>query len=175
MIDTTLLASYGTFRTHRPHWEHRMHRAQHTHAASTPISPPAVSAPTGRGIVPSIAASSKTFLAFVAPGVVPSQHAVKPTGSPAHAGLADPRAYGQHCEPCEPSRPRHWSRDVLPIIGAAVGAYHGYKRHEIRGNPLAWAVAWGFAGHVAPLLTAPVALAQGIDKALPKNDAGDGT
>lgn len=44
------------------------------------------------------------------------------------------------------------------IAGSALGAYHGYARNDSVG----WAIAWGLLGGVFPLLTIPVALAQGF-------------
>ena len=53
---------------------------------------------------------------------------------------------------------------MLGIAGTAVGAYHGYKRN----NSVGWAVAWAFLGGLVPIITVPVALAQGLGK--PKED-----
>jgi hypothetical protein len=41
-------------------------------------------------------------------------------------------------------------------VGAAV--YHGYRRNDSVG----WAIGWGFAASIAPVITVPVALAQGF-------------
>lgn len=47
---------------------------------------------------------------------------------------------------------------ALSVAGAALGAYHGYKRDASVG----WALWWAFAGAVVPVVTIPVALAQGF-------------
>jgi len=46
------------------------------------------------------------------------------------------------------------------IAGAALGAYHGYKRNDSVG----WAIAWSLLGSIAPVIVIPVAYAQGIGK-----------
>lgn len=49
----------------------------------------------------------------------------------------------------------------LSMAGAALAAYHGYKRnHESTGA----AVGWGVLGGLFPIITVPVALAQGYGK-----------
>lgn len=47
-----------------------------------------------------------------------------------------------------------------PLRTAAIAAtvYHGYKRN----NSIGWALAWGLAGSVAPIIAVPVAIAQGF-------------
>jgi len=50
--------------------------------------------------------------------------------------------------------------DWASFIGGGVGVYHGYKRTEKIG----WALLWGFFGALAPIVTIPVALAQGFGK-----------
>ena len=48
---------------------------------------------------------------------------------------------------------------LLSLAGTAAGAYHGARRNH--GS--VWsAVMWGFLGGVAPLITVPVAAAQGF-------------
>lgn len=47
---------------------------------------------------------------------------------------------------------------IAGIAGAAIGAYHGYKRNDSVG----WAVAWSFLGSLFPVIVIPVAYAQGI-------------
>lgn len=56
---------------------------------------------------------------------------------------------------------------ALGAIGMGASAYHGYKRNEQAGNPVAWALWWGFWGALLPIITVPVALAQGFAKPLP--------
>lgn len=47
---------------------------------------------------------------------------------------------------------------LIGIAGTALGAYHGYKRN----GSVAWAVVWGLAGGAVPIVTIPVAVAQGF-------------
>ena len=54
-----------------------------------------------------------------------------------------------------------WS--LLGIAGAAAGAYHGYMRN-VASNPIAWSLWWAFWGGVIPIVTVPIALAQGFAK-----------
>lgn len=42
--------------------------------------------------------------------------------------------------------------------GVVVGAYHGYKRNDSIG----WAIAWAALGGLFPLVTIPIAFAQGV-------------
>jgi hypothetical protein len=50
---------------------------------------------------------------------------------------------------------------LLSLAGTAAGAYHGARRNH--GS--VWsAVKWGFLGGLAPLITVPVAAAQGFGK-----------
>lgn len=51
-----------------------------------------------------------------------------------------------------------WTLASLAAVGVSV--YHGYKRN----NSIGWAIAWGVAGGIAPIVTVPVALAQGFGK-----------
>lgn len=48
------------------------------------------------------------------------------------------------------------------VHAASVGAsgYHGYKRNRSVG----WALIWGLAGGIAPVLTPAIAIAQGFGK-----------
>lgn len=48
----------------------------------------------------------------------------------------------------------------LATIGAALGAYHGYKRD----NSVGWALWWAAWGALVPIVTVPVAIAQGFGK-----------
>lgn len=50
---------------------------------------------------------------------------------------------------------------VASIAGASLGAYHGYKRNH---GSIGWALVWAFLGSAFPLITIPVALAQGFGK-----------
>lgn len=46
----------------------------------------------------------------------------------------------------------------LSVVSSAAGAFHGYRRNQSVG----WAVAWGAAGAVFPIVTPAIALAQGF-------------
>jgi len=48
---------------------------------------------------------------------------------------------------------------VAPVTGAAA-IYHGYKRNDSVG----WALWWGLMGAAFPVITIPIALAQGFGK-----------
>jgi len=48
----------------------------------------------------------------------------------------------------------------LSRIGAALAAYHGYKRN----GSIGWALAWGAAGAFAPIITNAIGFAQGYSK-----------
>lgn len=50
---------------------------------------------------------------------------------------------------------------ALSIAGTALGAYHGYRRN--RGS-VGWAIGWALLGGMFPVITIPVALAQGFGK-----------
>lgn len=53
-----------------------------------------------------------------------------------------------------------WAWTAASIAGTAIGAYHGYKRHDS-----GWAaVGWALLGGAFPVITVPVAFAQGIGK-----------
>ncbi len=47
------------------------------------------------------------------------------------------------------------------IAGAALSGYHGFERN--RGN-LGWGFAWGVLGYLFPVVTVPIAFAQGYGK-----------
>lgn len=51
-----------------------------------------------------------------------------------------------------------WS--LLSLVGMGLSAYHGYARNKSVG----WGIGWGVAGAVAPIITVPIALAQGFAK-----------
>ena len=46
-------------------------------------------------------------------------------------------------------------------LGAAIGAYHGVKRH---GGSVGWGLLWALAGGAFPAITAGIAVAQGFSK-----------
>ena len=47
---------------------------------------------------------------------------------------------------------------AIGVAGAALGAYHGYRRD----NSVGWAIWWSLMGAAFPIVTIPVALAQGF-------------
>lgn len=47
------------------------------------------------------------------------------------------------------------------LAGTGLGAYHGYKRN--RGS-VGWAIGWALLGGIFPIITIPVAFAQGYAK-----------
>jgi hypothetical protein len=51
-----------------------------------------------------------------------------------------------------------WS--AVGVVGGVLGAYHGYKRN----NSVGWAIAWGLLGSIFPIITIPIAFAQGFGK-----------
>ena len=51
--------------------------------------------------------------------------------------------------------------DYVALAAGGASAYHGYKRNA-SSNPLAWALWWGLWGAALPIITVPVALAQGF-------------
>lgn len=53
---------------------------------------------------------------------------------------------------------RVWA--LASVGGTAAGAYHGYKRN----NSVGWALLWGLLGGLAPVITVPIAVAQGFGK-----------
>lgn len=50
---------------------------------------------------------------------------------------------------------------VVSAAGAGLSSYHGYKRNAAE-NPIAWALWWGLWGSVLPIITLPIAIAQGF-------------
>ncbi len=44
------------------------------------------------------------------------------------------------------------------VAGAALGAYHGYKRNDSVG----WAIGWSLLGSIAPIIVIPIAFGQGF-------------
>lgn len=59
--------------------------------------------------------------------------------------------------------PSWWGPVMLTasILGTGAGAYHGFKRN--RGS-VGWAIVWGLLGGMFPIITVPVAFAQGYAK-----------
>lgn len=49
---------------------------------------------------------------------------------------------------------------ILSVVGMGLSAYHGYARNKSVG----WGIGWGVAGAIAPIITVPIALAQGFAK-----------
>jgi hypothetical protein len=49
---------------------------------------------------------------------------------------------------------------ILGTVSMAASAYHGYRRNRSIG----WALAWGLAGAVFPVITPTIAVAQGFGK-----------
>lgn len=47
---------------------------------------------------------------------------------------------------------------VISTAATGAAAYHGYKRN----NSIGWAIGWGFLGALFPVITIPVAIAQGF-------------
>lgn len=52
------------------------------------------------------------------------------------------------------------AQKALSMVGAAAGAYHGYKRNK----SVKWAVIWSLLGGLSPLIVGAVAVAQGFGK-----------
>ena len=52
---------------------------------------------------------------------------------------------------------------TLAVAGTGLGAYHGYKRT----GSIGWAIAWAFLGGLFPIITIPVAIAQGFARPEP--------
>lgn len=57
---------------------------------------------------------------------------------------------------------------LLATAGTAISVYHGYKRNN---GSIGWAAVWGIAGALVPVVTVPVAIAQGLGKR--KSGGGD--
>ena len=53
---------------------------------------------------------------------------------------------------------------LVSVAGAALGAYHGYKRNQASLHPIAWGLWWGFWGSLVPPVTIAIALAEGFGK-----------
>ena len=57
---------------------------------------------------------------------------------------------------------------TLGLVGTGLGAYHGYKRTGSVG----WTIAWALLGGLFPIITIPVAFAQGFGRAEPSFRSG---
>lgn len=49
---------------------------------------------------------------------------------------------------------------LVSLLGMGLSAYHGYARNKSVG----WGIGWGVAGAIAPIITVPIAVAQGFGK-----------
>lgn len=109
----------------------------------------------GLGVVPMGADETTAAPVTITETVVegdPNAPILEPLPPPdANGGMAQAGIYGG-------TRSAFW--DWASFIGAGVGVYHGYKRNEKIG----WALLWGFFGALTPIITIPVALAQGFGK-----------
>ena len=76
---------------------------------------------------------------------------VTPPTSPAGDIVVQPE---RDCRDYRPSA--LWT--VLSMASAGASAFHGYRRNQSVG----WAVAWGAAGAVFPVITPAIAVAQGF-------------
>lgn len=54
-----------------------------------------------------------------------------------------------------------WS--AVAAVGMGASAYHGYKRNVAK-DPLLWGLWWAFTGALVPIVTVPIAIAQGFAK-----------
>lgn len=68
--------------------------------------------------------------------------------------------FGTFADGIEPT-PMHYVYGVASIAGTAAGAYHGFKRN---GGSVGWAIVWGLLGGMFPVITVPIAFAQGFGK-----------
>lgn len=87
--------------------------------------------------------------------------AVGPTGRghvhAVHCGPGEKPMLGQPAGLSPTIRTLWW---LLSVAGVGLSAYHGYKRN----NSVGWAIGWGLLGGLAPVITVPVAFAQGFAK-----------
>lgn len=89
-------------------------------------------------------------------GIPPSSVALRTPERTVVVGGPRVLQLGQPDEPVKTDWGMFWG--LLSVAGAALAAYHGYKRnHESTGS----AVGWGVLGALFPVITVPVALAQG--------------
>lgn len=49
---------------------------------------------------------------------------------------------------------------AIATLSAGAMVYHGYKRT----NSIGWAIGWGLLGSLFPIITVPIAIAQGFAK-----------
>lgn len=56
------------------------------------------------------------------------------------------------------------SFDLFALLGAGLGAFHGYKRND---ESVPWAVGWGLLGLNFPILTTLAAFYEGFGKSAP--------
>lgn len=61
------------------------------------------------------------------------------------------------------ARPLKVAWALASVAGAAAGAYHGYRRNDSVG----WALVWALAGSAFPVITVPIAIAQGFGEEAP--------
>lgn len=74
---------------------------------------------------------------------------------------------GQVIDPAQSGAPggNVWSMlaSGLGLAGTGLGAYHGYKRT----GSIGWAIGWALLGGLFPIITIPVAVAQGFGRPEP--------
>lgn len=78
-------------------------------------------------------------------------------GGGALRGLLGLKAVGDGYEEGTVPRGVWVAHSLVAMLGGAAGAYHGYMRNRSVG----WAIWWFLMGSWFPLITVPVALAQG--------------
>ena len=83
-----------------------------------------------------------------------------PPQAPQVSALVAPTAHTGSPQPIAApfASPDLWS--ALSLAGMGAGAYHGYKRD----NSIGWAIVWALLGGLFPVITVPVAIAQGFGK-----------
>lgn len=74
--------------------------------------------------------------------------------------LIDPPIGGGGTRILGPLQPGGATGDVLSLFGAALAGYHGYARNRGR-SAIPWALAWGAAGYLLPVVFVPAAFVQG--------------
>lgn len=73
-------------------------------------------------------------------------------------GLRGLRTGGVGAAPSTEDRSLRLVLGSIGVVGGALATYHGYRRTQSVG----WALGWGFLGALFPLVTVPIALAQGF-------------